>query len=335
MRLALDAMGGDHAPGAIVDGGLDHARAHPDQTVILVGRKDEIERCLQAQSGPRPGNVEIHHAPEVIGMGDKIQALKDKPDDSMNACARLVKDGAADAMVLCGNTGCSVAAAQIHLRRIKGVKRAGILTPLPTVSGTAWVIDCGANAAGKAEHLVQFGEMAAAFLGCFSQLANPTVGLLNIGSEEDKGDDLVGEAYHLLKETSLNFKGNIEGNDIFKGSIDVVVCDGFTGNIVLKSSEGVASAISRIIEQEIRKGGPLVKLGYLLMKPAFAGLKRRTHWSVVGGCLLLGVNGVTVIGHGRSDRVAVAAALNQAARCVETKVIARLTEVLAEKSAAA
>jgi glycerol-3-phosphate acyltransferase PlsX len=335
MRLALDAMGGDHAPQAIVDGGLDYARAHPDQTVILVGRTDDIERCLQAQRGPRPGNVEVHHAPDVIGMGDKIQALKDKPDDSMNACARLVKDGVADGMVLCGNTGCSVAAAQLHLRRIKGVKRAGILTPLPTVHGTAWVIDCGANATGKPEHLVQFGEMAAAFLGCFSRLEKPAVGLLNIGSEEDKGDDLVGETYHLLKESELNFKGNIEGNDIFKGTVDVVVCDGFTGNIVLKSSEGVASAIGRIIEQEIRKGGPLVKLGYLLMKPAFAGLKRRTHWSVVGGCLLLGVNGVTVIGHGRSDRVAVAAALGQAARCVETQVIARLTEILAEKPAAA
>lgn len=335
MRLALDAMGGDHAPQAIVDGGLDYAAAHPDHQVLLVGQDTVVEAAIVAHGKPRPTNIEVHHAPEVIAMGDKISALKDKPDDSMNVCARLVKEGTADAMVLCGNTACSVAAAQLHLRRIKGVKRAGILTPLPTVKGTVWVIDCGANASGKPEHLAQFGEMTAAFLKSYSEIDSPRVGLLNIGSEEDKGDDLVGETYTLLKESGLNFAGNIEGTDINTGEIDIVVCDGFTGNIVLKSSEGVARAIRVIIEQEIRKSGLLAKLGYLLMKPAFAGLKRRTHWSLVGGCLLIGVNGITVIGHGRSERVAVNSALGQAARCVQTKVLQRLTEALAEPTAAA
>ncbi|MDA3962486.1 MAG: phosphate acyltransferase PlsX [Planctomycetota bacterium] len=336
MRIALDAMGGDKAPAAMTAGALDYALSQPDHTVVLVGPVGEVEQALTAalNGRPRPSNIELHDAPDVISMSEKIQALKDKPNDGMNRCARLVKDGEADAMVLCGNTGCSVAAAQLHLRRIRGVKRAGILTPLPTVTGTCWVIDCGANASGKPEHLAQFGEMAASFLNSYDNRPDAKVGLLNIGSEDDKGHELIGDTFKLLKDSDLNFVGNIEGNDIFTGEIDVVVCDGFTGNVVLKTAEGVAQALTQIIREEARRS-PWRMLGGLLMKGAFGGLRRRTHWSEVGGCLLLGVNGVTVIGHGRSDARAITNALRQAERCVSTKVIEKLTAHLSAAADAA
>ncbi len=174
MRLALDAMGGDDAPRAMVLGAIDYARAVPAHTVVLVGREDDIRACLPANT---PANIDIVHTPEVIGMADKLSALKEKPNDSMNRCAQLVKQGNADAMVLCGNTGCSVGAAQIHLRRIPGVKRAGILTPMPKgTGGFTWICDCGANAVGKPEHLAQFGEMTAVFLETTPAKDRPGVG---------------------------------------------------------------------------------------------------------------------------------------------------------------
>ncbi len=326
MRLALDAMGGDDAPRAMVQGALDYARAHPEHTVILVGIDGDLRRSL-AQESPAgtPPNIVIEHAPEVIGMAEKIKALKERPDDSMNVSARLVKDGKADAMILCGNTGCSVAAAQLHLRRIPGVKRAGIASPIPTITGQhTWVCDMGANAECRPEHLVQFAEMTAAFLEAAYQRPNPRVGVLSIGEEEEKGVPLTQETLALLKQTTLNLVGNVEGHDLFKGTVDVVVCDGFTGNIALKTAEGVFDAITHILKEEIGNGGPLVKIGALLTKPAFRGLKRRAHWAEVGGCPLIGVDGVTIIGHGRSDRRAVFNALAQAARCVDGKVMDRL-----------
>jgi glycerol-3-phosphate acyltransferase PlsX len=324
VRIALDAMGGDDAPRAMVQGAVDYAHAHPDHTVVLVGRTTDLEAQL-AELGGRPRNVEIEHAAEVIGMAEKIAALKERPNDSMNVSARLVKEGRADAMVLCGNTGCSVAAAQLHLRRIPGVKRAGILTPLPNPKGRTWVIDCGANAVGKPEHLAQFAEMTSTFLQATYGMAAPRVGVLSIGEEDGKGNDLVQETLEILRTTDLNVVGFVEGHDIYGGDVDIVVCDGFTGNIVLKTSEGVAEGISKILKEEIHRG-LRTKVGALVVKPAFDALRRRTHWSLVGGCPLLGVDGVCIIGHGRSNRVAVFHALGQAVRCAEGKMIARLRE---------
>ena len=325
MRLAIDAMGGDDAPRAMVQGAIDYARAHSAHTVILVGRTADIRRALDAEESV-PANIAVHEAPQVIGMADKIEALREKPDDSMNIAARLVKEGGADAMVLCGNTGCSVAAAQLHLRRIPGVKRAGILTPLPNPKGHTWVCDCGANAVGKAEHLVQFALMTSDFLKASFGMAAPRVGVLSIGEEDGKGTELVSETLELVRRTDLNVVGLVEGHDIYTGDIDVVVCDGFTGNIVLKTSEGVATGIATIIKEEVGRRGLLAKVGALLMKPVFLGLKRRVGWQYVGGCPLLGVDGVCIIGHGRSDRVAVFHALAQAARCVDGRMVQRLRE---------
>lgn len=327
LRVAVDAMGGDHAPEAIVEGAVDYARAHPERSLLLVGVPHSIEPCLD-RLGKVPDNIHIHEAPEVIGMADKIAALKEKPNDSMNTCARLVHKGEADAMVLCGNTGCSVAAAQLHLKRIRGVRRAGILTPLPAVHGQTWVIDCGANAVGKPEHLAQWAELGSVFLASYLRREAPRVGVLSIGSEDGKGHGLTAETLALLREhPGLNLVGNVEGNDIFNGAVDLVVCDGFTGNVVLKAAEGVAQAITDILKEGVRDS-LRCKLGALLMKPAFEHLKRRTSWRHVGGALLLGVDGVTIIGHGRSRADAVAAAIGQAVRCVETQAVTHLHDYL-------
>lgn len=329
MRIALDAMGGDQAPHDLVRGAVQFARKNGETEVIVVGQRPAIEAEL-SQLRNTPANLSIEHAPEVIGMSDKISALRERPEDSMNVTARLVKDGKADAMVLCGNTGCSVAAAQLHLRRIPGVKRAGILTPLPSPAQTAktWIVDAGANAVGKPEHLAQFGVMGSIFLSRYFGIT-PKVGVLNIGSEEGKGDELTDGTLALLKqEASIDLVGNVEGNDIYKGTADLVVCDGFTGNVVLKTSEGLASFLGNIIRQEIMRG-LFTKLGGLLVKPAFKRVHTRTHWSLVGGCPLLGVNGVCLIGHGRSNDTAVCSALEQAQRCVETDIMTGLREHLA------
>ncbi|TVR45124.1 MAG: phosphate acyltransferase PlsX [Planctomycetota bacterium] len=332
MRLAIDAMGGDDAPLAIVAGAVDYARLRPAVTVICVGMADAVYQAL-ASCGPTPSNITVYDAPEVIGMGEKITALREKPGDSMNVCTRLLKEGAADAVVLCGNTACSVAAAQLHLGRINGVKRAGILTPLPNAMGTSWVIDCGANATAKPEFLAQWAEMGSAFLECYSGTQRPRIGVLSIGTEEGKGDDLTARTHELLKATDLNVVGLVEGNHIFDGSVDVVVCDGFTGNVLLKSAEGIAAAVGSIIKEGVAKSFR-AKIGAWLMKPAFDHFRNRTHWSKVGGALLAGVNGIVVIGHGRSNATAVTNALIQAERCVDRNLIATIREHLSRGPAA-
>ncbi|GDY11334.1 phosphate acyltransferase [Planctomycetota bacterium] len=331
IRLALDAMGGDHAPVAMIQGAIDFAQANPDHHIVLVGRGHDIESCLKAEAKAHkrglPTTLSIEDAPEVIGMADKITALKEKPNDSMNRCAQLVKAGKADGMVLCGNTGCSVAAAQFHLRRIPGVKRAGILVPLPTPKLHTWICDGGANTVCRPEHLVQFAELSAAYLETACKRPNPKIGVLSIGEEDVKGHELQQSALELLRKTDLNIVGNVEGHDIYTGDIDIVVCDGFTGNVVLKTSEGVLEAVLKILKEEIYSSLQ-TKIGGRLVRPAFEALKKRGHWSYIGGCPLVGVDGVVIIGHGRSNRLAVFNALRQAATGVETKVVASMRERL-------
>ena len=324
MRLVLDAMGGDDAPRAMVQGAFDYASAYPEHTVILVGRDQDLRSVIAKEfQGVIPANITLEHAPEVIGMSEKLKALKERPDDSMNRCAQLLKQGKGDAMVLCGNTGCSVGAAQLHLRRIPGVKRAGILVPMPNPKGHTWVCDMGANVECRPEHLAQFAEMTSAFLETVYGRKRPKVGVLSIGEEDEKGVALTQETLELLRKTDLNLVGNVEGHDIFTGDLDIAVCDGFTGNIVLKAAEGVFDAIVTILKEEV-KGSLRNSLGAAIMRPALQALKRRAHWSQVGGCPLIGVDGVTIIGHGRSDRVAVFHALKQAARCVDGQFVERL-----------
>ncbi|HYE04027.1 MAG TPA: phosphate acyltransferase PlsX [Planctomycetota bacterium] len=319
MRLALDAMGGDDAPRAMVDGALHYARSQPQHQVILVG-PDTILRPLLTDA---PANIVVEHAPDVIGMADKLSALKERPDNSINRCTELLKLGKADGLVLCGNTGCSVVAAQLNLRRIPGVKRAGLLAPLPKPTGHTWVCDVGANNINKPEHLVQFAEMTAAFLASTIGKTRPKIGVLSNGEEDEKGIELTHETLALLRKTDLNVVGQVEGHHLYTTDIDVVVCDGFVGNIVLKTSEGVENGLRKIIKEEIGQRF-WTKLGGLLVRPAFEGVRRRVDWRFVGGSPLLGVDGLVIKGHGRSDKVAIYHALKQAAAAVEGGLIAGL-----------
>lgn len=319
MRLALDAMGGDDAPRAMVAGAVDYARAYPAHTVILVGREADIRAELSRHGAI--GNISIEHTPDVIGMADKIHALKERPRNSITRCAEMLKQGAVDGMVLCGNTACSVVTAQLHLRRIPGVKRAGLLAPLPKPTGHTWICDVGANNVGKPEHLVQFAEMTAAFLSAAMGRTNPTVGVLSNGEEDEKGTELTHETLALLRKTGMNVLGQVEGHHIYsREDLDIVVCDGFVGNIVLKTSEGVERGLRTIIKEEITRRF-WTSIGGMLVRPAFAGVRRRVDWRFVGGSPLLGVDGVMIKGHGRSDQVAIFHALKQAAGCVEGKLI--------------
>ena len=323
MRLALDAMGGDDAPRAMVAGAVDYARAFPAHTVVLVGREADL-RAELARVGGAPPNLVVEHSPDVIGMADKISALKERPHNSIVRCAEMLKQGAVDGIVLCGNTACSVVTAQLHLRRIPGVKRAGLLAPLPKPTGHTWICDVGANNIGKAEHLVQFAEMTAAFLTAAMGHTNPSVGVLSNGEEDEKGIELTHETLALLRKTGLNVLGQVEGHHIYsRADLDIVVCDGFVGNIVLKTSEGVENGLRKIIKEEITRGF-WTRIGGLLVRPAFAGVRRRVDWRFVGGSPLLGVDGVTIKGHGRSDKVAIFHALKQAAGCVEGGLIESL-----------
>jgi phosphate acyltransferase len=336
MKLALDAMGGDQAPLAMVQGAFDYARANPQHTILLVGQEDRVRLAMRDAAGSAgiPSNVVIEHAPEVIGMAEKLKALKERPNDSMNVSCRLVKEGKADAAILCGNTACSVTAAQLHWRRIPGVKRAGILTSLPKPSGHTWVIDCGANAEGKADHLVQFAAMASIYVETTLKKSKPGVGVLSIGEEEGKGNDLTTATLALLKNTDLHVLGLVEGHDIYRrDDLDVVVCDGFTGNIVLKTSEGVEAALRQVIKEEITRT-TLGKVGGALVKSAFQRVKERVDWRYVGGGLLLGVDGICIIGHGRSDPLAVSSTLRQAAGCVDAKLMQHLRARFKEAPAA-
>jgi glycerol-3-phosphate acyltransferase PlsX len=334
VRIALDGMGGDDAPAAMVAGAVDYVQANPDHTVVLVGIEDRLNALLQEHGGGWPRErIEVHHAPEVVGMDAKIEALKEFPENSISVAARLVKSGEADAMVLCGNTACSVAAAQLNLRRIPGVLRAGILTPMPTVQEGkwTWVVDCGANAVGKPEHLVQWGQLACAYLQGEGN-DRPSVGILSIGSEDGKGDELTQKTAELVRATDVNYHGLIEGNDIFKATVDVVLCDGFTGNIMLKTAEGTAAMVGDVLKEEYKRS-PLRMLGGLLSRGVFGRLRARTHWSLVGGCPLVGVDGITIIAHGRSDRVAVKNALRQAAGSIEHGTLDRLRAAVERKKA--
>ncbi len=319
MRLALDAMGGDDAPRAMVDGALHYALKQPKHQVILVGREDVLRPLLTGA----PANVVIEHTPDVIGMGDKLPALKERPNNSINRCTELLKQGKADGLVLCGNTGCSVVAAQLNLRRIPGVKRAGLVAPLPKPTGHTWVCDVGANNVNKPEHLVQFAEMTVAFLASTLGKERPKVGVLSNGEEDEKGIELTHETLTLLRKTDLNVVGQIEGHHLYTTDIDVVVCDGFIGNIVLKTSEGVENGLRKIIKEEVGRHF-WSKVGGLLVQSAFEGVRRRVDWRFVGGSPLLGVDGLVIKGHGRSDKVAIYHALKQAAAAVDGGLIDKL-----------
>ncbi|MGL4997640.1 MAG: phosphate acyltransferase PlsX [Cetobacterium sp.] len=328
MRIALDAMGGDFAPLEPVKGAVEALNEIKDLTLILVGQKEKIEDELKKYKYDK-NRIEIVDAREIIEMDDDpMIAVRGKKDSSMNRTLELVKSGAAVASVSAGNTGALISASQLKLRRIKGVLRPAITTIFPTKKRDIVLMDVGANADCRPEFINQFAIMGSVYYEEVFGISNPRVGLLNIGSEDGKGNEITRSAFNLLKENhKINFLGNIESREMMDGNVDVVVSDGFTGNMVLKTAEGTAKFIFSILKEEISKSF-LGKIGALLLMPILKRLKEKLDSSEYGGALFLGINGISIKAHGNSTAKGIKNALKVANKFAEDKFIDRLTEVM-------
>ncbi len=331
--IALDVMGGDDAPRATLQGALAACSGKgavrvPPERLLLVGDEARM-RALLAELGGDPG-FQLQHASQVIEMEESpAQALRAKPDNSIMRCVQAVREKRASAVVGMGNTGACVGAATLGLGTIPGVRRAGIAVTLNLTGQPVTILDMGANIAPKPDHLLQYGAMAAVYAqSCLGQ-ARPRVGLLNVGEEKGKGTDLLKEAHELLAASGLEFVGNVEGGDIFRGVCDIVVTDGFTGNVILKLLEQFASFLTQKILGELKKSG------VQLDGRALGNLEQVIDYASYGGALLLGVNGVVIIGHGRSDERAVANAIAQAVRAADARVPEQIERGLAAPSRSA
>jgi glycerol-3-phosphate acyltransferase PlsX len=327
MRIALDAMGGDHAPGPIVLGALQAVAADPEVSVVLVGDRERVEPLLPADA-PRD-RIEIFHAAHVIGMDESpVEALRAKPDNSIARCWKLMVGKQVDAIVGAGNTGAMVAGGLLSRRFLKGVRRPGIAAVMPTAKGPSTIIDVGANVHPRASHLYQYGVMGSIYARHILGIENPTIGLMNVGEEEGKGHDLVVEAYTLLKNgLKERFVGNVEGRDIHRGAASVVVTDGFVGNVVLKLSEGVFDFLMKTVAKEII--APLPHDAGLAMK-ALQTILTRYDYSTFGGAPLLGIDGICIICHGSSKEVAIRNAIGVAAKNARLKLNEKIVEELAK-----
>lgn len=320
MKIAVDAMGGDYAPDEVVKGALEAALEF-GQEVILVGDQERINHELAGQGG---NLITVVHAPEVVDMGEApAVAVRRKRNSSIVKATGLVKEGSAEAVVSAGSTGAAMASALLGLGRIKGIDRPAIASILPSERGGTVLLDVGANVDCKPQNLLQFGIMGYLYAEKILGISNPRVGLLSIGEEETKGNELTLSAFPLLREANINFVGNVEGRDIFRGTVDVVVCDGFVGNVVLKAGEGMASALFHIMKEEVTKSW-LAKMGTALTVSALRGCKRKLDYSEYGGAPLLGVNGVVIICHGSST----AKAIKNAIRCARESVDNRLVSAI-------
>ncbi len=320
-KIAVDAMGGDRGPAEIVAGALD-------------ARGDGIEPVLFGAVGLDTHGLELRETTEVIGMHEKpAEAVRGKPGSSLVASVRAVAEGEVDAVVSAGNTGAMLAAGLLELRRLPGVMRPAIAVPLPTRRGPSVLLDAGANADARPEHLLQFATMGAVFAEEMLGIANPEVRLLSIGEEPEKGNQLTLEAHALLAASDLNFIGNTEGRDVLVGAADVVVTDGFTGNVTLKTIEGTIRTLLDALREEIT-ATTTGKLGGLLVRPAARRLRHRLDPDTYGGAYLLGLRGLAVIAHGNSSRTAIANAIRLAARGVDHDVVGRLGARLPQRAQA-
>jgi glycerol-3-phosphate acyltransferase PlsX len=330
MKIAIDAMGGDYAPEAIVDGAIQAARvARGRYELILVGDEHQIRKEL-SKYDVKKLPLHIYHASEVIEMEESpAQALRRKKDASVVVATRLVKEGKADAVVSAGNTGAFMAAALFTLGRLPEVHRPALGSFIPNEKGMSVVIDVGANADCKPLNLLQFGVMGSVYMEHIFDIKRPKVGLLNIGEEETKGPEVVRQAHQLLKRSKLNFIGNIEGRDILRGTAEVVVCDGFVGNIVLKFAESMIGMLTRTLKRKIGRNIP-ANLGAFLMKPTFRKLYQLMDYQEYGGVPLLGVNGVCIVCHGRSSPKAIRNAIREARKMLDLRVNERLKEAITE-----
>jgi len=323
ITVAVDCMGGDHGPQVTVPAALEFQARLPDVEVVLVGLRDAIEAQF---SGTRP-RVRVHAASEVVTMDEPPpQALRFKKDSSMRVAVNLVKSGEAHACVSAGNTGALMAISRFVLKTLPGIDRPAIATVLPNMRRTnTYVLDLGANVDCTAEHLLQFGIMGAMLVAAVEHKERPTVGLLNIGAEDIKGNETVKQAAELLRGSGLNFVGNVEGDDIYKGTVDVVVCDGFVGNVALKASEGVAHMMATTLREEFSRN-PLTRMAALLAMPVLRAFRTRLDPRRYNGASLLGLKGIVIKSHGSADVYAFGQALETAVQEVRNNVPQRIAE---------
>jgi glycerol-3-phosphate acyltransferase PlsX len=329
VTVAVDAMGGDHGPAVTVPASLQFLESTSDTRVILVGQPDAIDKALYRVPAALRERVVVQAASEIVTMDDPpADALRRKKDSSMRVAINLVKDGTAQACVSAGNTGALMAIAKFVLKTLPGIDRPAIASQLPTKKGEVTVLDLGANVQVSPQQLVQFAAMGSALASGVDHIERPTIGLLNVGEEEIKGSDVVKEAAELLRRSGLNFHGNVEGDDIFKGTTDVVVCDGFTGNVMLKASEGLVQMLYEFLKAEFTRN-PLTKLAALVAYPVLAAFKRRIDPRHYNGATLIGLRGVVVKSHGGADVLGFRHAIGKAHAEVAEGVLARITERIA------
>jgi len=334
MKIALDAMGGDHAPSVNIIGARDALKLYQDiETIFLVGDEETLKQQLQEHKLNDP-RVSIIHAPDVVGMDESgAKTLRRKKKSSISIATDLVKSGEADAVVSAGNTGASVAAATVKLRTLKGVERAGIASAIPNEYGICQLLDAGANPEAKPEHLVTYAVMGAVYAHYILGVKNPRIGLMSNGEEDEKGTKFTKETFALLRELEssgkapFQFVGNVEGHDLFESNLNVVLCDGFTGNIILKSCEATAKAMSKWLKLEFKRS-PFRIMGAAIASGAFKAVKKKSSYEYVGGAPLLGVNGVCIIGHGGSSSLAIQNALRVARETVKLEVNPHIEQAL-------
>jgi glycerol-3-phosphate acyltransferase PlsX len=318
MKIVVDAMGGDNAPAVVVEGTLRAVRELGVQ-VVLVGRREAVSPLLERAGAP--AGIQLRHASQVVEMEEHpAAAVKAKPDSSMVAGMDMIKRGEAEAFMSAGNSGGVLAAALFRLGRIQGVRRPALSTIYPTGKGLTLILDIGANTDCKPEYLQQFGIMGSIYSHCVLGVNEPAVAILSNGEEPGKGSELVQGAFPLLQQAGIRFVGNIEGKDIPTGMADVVVTDGFTGNVVIKLSEGVAGMILQIMREEIKKR-PVATVGAALARPAFRAMRDLMDYARYGGAPLLGVDGVVIVAHGRSNALAIFNAIRVAKQSVEGKLV--------------
>ncbi|MEM7481628.1 MAG: phosphate acyltransferase PlsX [Acidobacteriota bacterium] len=334
MWIAVDAMGGDHAPRAVVRGAC--RAAHEDGTgILLVGDQEAIRRELKSGGSKaaecmRAERIEVVHAPEAVRMDEPaITPIRKKRQSSIRRCAELVRDGRAQAMVSAGNTGAAMISAKMVVGTVAGVDRPALAAVLPNGYGRTVLLDVGANVDTRPEQLREFAVMGHFYAQEVVGTPAPKVGLLSIGEEESKGTDLTREVFKVLKTTGLNFVGNVEGSDVFNGAVDVIVCDGFVGNAVLKSAESLAQLLGRMLREELEKGVH-TRLGYLMAKPAFDQFRRRTDYREYGAAPLLGVEGGCFIGHGRSNDRAILSSIRRAVEFCGANLHHKIRDKIAE-----
>jgi glycerol-3-phosphate acyltransferase PlsX len=332
MIIAVDAMGGDLAPSEIVKGAAQGSKLY-GVDVILVGDEARIKPCLPSEFA-QSSSVTIWHAAEAIGMDEHAAAVRTKKDASVVVAASLVKEGKADAMVSAGNTAAAMAIATLRLGRISGIDRPAIASVMPSASGGTVLLDAGAVVDCTVENLRQFALMGSVYAERVLSINRPRVGLLSVGEEKSKGSEIIKAAHEVLAATPVNFIGNVEGHDIFSGAADVIVTDGFAGNIALKASEGLAEYINKLIKDELR-AHPLARVPLALLTPFLRRLRKKLDYTEYGGAPLLGLNGICIIGHGRSKARAIASAVRAAKEAAGGGVVAAIQSSVAVPAAGA